>query len=46
MMNYEYWDDDGDENGKKDESDDDNAATGSVSDGLIFDPIKMHRYRG
>ena len=45
-MNYDDRDDDGDENGKKDGKYDNNAASGSVSDASIFDPITMNQSYG
>ena len=38
MMKYDSRDDDGDNYGNEDRNDDDNAAAGSGSDGMIFDP--------
>ena len=43
MTNYHYGDDNIDNNRNEDGNDDDNAASGSGSDGPIFDPIMTPR---
>ena len=46
MSNKDDRYDDGDNDGNEDGNDDNNTATGSGSDGPIFDPITTPRSRG